>query len=303
VVLKAAVMDMVERLQGVVRFGFGAFTGEQTGTGTGVCPMFDKVDAALNNRAAIATLYDGLGAPVKGETPTAQVLGMVRDLLAADPAAGPKYILLVTDGQPDYCNDGNPLCPIDGVVHQLQRLSGGGINTLVFGVQSALAGIPASTLQAFANAGAGQPVMQLTTLANDVYFQCQAMTVWLQQHQMLGRAPMEPLGIYASGGGTATVYSPDPTNPQAVADLFAATVAGVKSCTFDLVDGLRVDLAQIDRASVIVGGVEVARDAANGWSMASETRLVLAGSACTRWRMPDVRSIDFRFPCGVVHTN
>ena len=107
------------KLQADIRFGFGAFTGEVGQT----CPMFDKVPIALNNSDAIATVYKKLGRPQKGETPTAKVLTQVRDILKADASPGEKYILFVTDGEPDYCDDPNPICPVDSVVGGLQALS------------------------------------------------------------------------------------------------------------------------------------------------------------------------------------
>ena len=97
--LKTAVLETVSELQSEIRFGFGAFTGEADQT----CPMFDSVGADFDNLTKIQTLYDSLQAPIKGETPTMRVLALVREALVADPTDGPKYILFVTDGEPDYC--------------------------------------------------------------------------------------------------------------------------------------------------------------------------------------------------------
>jgi hypothetical protein len=303
--LKTGVLDVVSSLQGQIRFGFGAFTGETTGT----CPMFDKVDPAIDNGTAITTLYNALQPPTKGETPTARVLATVRGLLAADTTPGQKYILFVTDGEPDYCGDGNGLCAVDGVVAQLQTLKGAGITTFVFGLQApGISTVSSATLQAFANAGAGQPVAAPIDPPSYIYSQCSSgssdpnVIGWKQDYAAAGRTGATPLGSYSSNG-TAPVYMPDPTNQQALTNLLATAVAGVKSCNFDLANGLRVDQSRIAEAKVLIQGQEIARDGGNGWSMASDTRLVLSGSACTLWRMPDVRTIDFQFPCGVVTGN
>ena len=61
-------------------------------------------------------------------------------------APGDKYILFVTDGEPDYCGDGNVLCPPDAVVAELQALKANNITTIVFGLQSAERGHPAHDL-------------------------------------------------------------------------------------------------------------------------------------------------------------
>jgi len=117
--LRTGTLAVVKELESKVKFGFGAFTGEVGQT----CPMFDKVPVALNNSDAIAALYNKLGKPQKGETPTAKVLSQVRDILRAETGPGEKYILFVTDGEPDYCDDPNPICPVDSVVAALQALS------------------------------------------------------------------------------------------------------------------------------------------------------------------------------------
>src|SRR6187402_1505701 len=45
--LKAGVLDVIDQLQADVKFGFGAFTGQQGGK----CPIFDTIAPALNNAA------------------------------------------------------------------------------------------------------------------------------------------------------------------------------------------------------------------------------------------------------------
>jgi len=298
-VLRTGVLDVVQKLQGSVRFGFGAFTGNAAAA---TCPIFDQVSTSLNNYAAISSLYGPLGAlGTKAETPVGFALDKAKAVLAADTSPGQKYILFVTDGQPDFCNDGNAICPIDSVVYHLQSLKAGGITTLIFGIQNGtISGVPLPTLQAFANAGSGQPVQELTTPSIATADQCQAESPYHAEQVAAGRAQREPLGIYASTGGTATVYKPDPPDQQALTNLLAGTIAAVKSCTFDLANGLSVDLAKVDQAHVVIEGQTIPRADADGWHMVSPTQLALTGTACTLWRDPATRSIDFQFPCGTV---
>src|SRR4029453_9963398 len=116
-------------LEGVVRFGFGAFTGT---VGT-TCPIFDQVPAALSNYAAISIKYRSLGPlATKAETPVSAALAVTSSALTADTSPGRQYILFVTDGEPDFCDDGNPVCPTDSVIAHLQSLQAAGITTLVF---------------------------------------------------------------------------------------------------------------------------------------------------------------------------
>jgi hypothetical protein len=283
------------------------------------------------NYANIAAVYNGLPpgpnstqSGMKFETPTRQVLQMVGAQLMADTTPGDKYILFVTDGEPDYCGDGNALCPPDGVVWQLQTLKAAGITTLVFGIKATIAqDLPVGVLEAFANAGAGQPtVVPLRTGATrveDVFDQCfnpdananDAQGGWSadflsiaanancrnDRNSCRGRT----LGMYSATAGTATPYRPDVTNQQALITQLSAALAGVKSCVFDLTP-VKVDLNQLNKAGVLIEGMAVPLDPtnANGWNMTSGIQLTLFGSACEAWRNPAATKIDFNFPCEII---
>jgi hypothetical protein len=298
--LKDAVLQVIQAKQAEVRFGFGAFTGEVGQA----CPMFDQVPASLANYDAIAAVYDRLGPPAKGETPTMRVLPIVKDALANDPTDGPKSILLVTDGQPDYCADGNELCPVDAVVRELQRLAAQGIATLVLGLKSPLTTISDATLQAFANAGAGQPVLAPAPVA-DIFNQCfyggdPNAAGWKADHAAAGLGPNQTLGTYAQVGGTATVFKPNATDETLLASEIERAVSNAKSCTFDLSGKIQVDLTLLKLAHVYIEGREVPLDNDNGWRMNTPTQLELVGTACSEWRSPSSRDIRFEFPCSII---
>ena len=308
--LRDGVLQVVQQLGSMVRFGFAAFTGEM---GDAVCPQLDPVAPALDNYAPISMRYDALLPPRKGETPTKNALVDVGTILAADQAPGEKFILFVTDGQPDYCDDGNPLCPPDNVVAELQTLQKTGVNTLVFGISSPLTTISDAVLAAFANAGAGQPVAPLAADPNAIYDQCAGVPGWQADFAMTGKPAMRPstIGDYAApdaGLGTATVFKPDLTNQTALVNEISAALSGVKSCIFDLGNlgggkPIKVDLTQLAQAHVLIMGTEVPLDDAtnmNGWRMNSPTQLELTGTACDTWRMPNNMTIDFQFPCAII---
>jgi hypothetical protein len=284
------------------------------------------VPPKLNNYADIAALYEPLGQPTNSkETPTLLALERVATQLRADTQTiGEKYILFVTDGEPDYCDDGNQLCPPDSVVGLLQRLSSGvdttgaavtPIRTLVFGISSPSATIRADVLQALANAGAGLPVMAFSQNANQapdpnaLYDQCNGVPGWARDFATTGKPAMrgQSVGNYvfdATLAGDAPVYRPDPTNQAALTEQIRTALAGVKSCTFDLgEDGVKVDLTRTDLgelARVLINGQPVIYDPSNGWSMMSETTVALAGAACESWRNPSITTtISFDFPCDI----
>jgi hypothetical protein len=307
--LRSAVLEVVQQLQGEVRFGLGVFTG-QAPAGT-TCPMVTTVATDLMNYTKIAAAYNGLGRPqFKAETPAAQlIIGTVKPALKADTGVGQKYMLFVTDTETDYCDDGDQLCPIDSVAYAIQDLYASGFGTFLIGLPSDQSSYAMDALKAFANAGVGQPVAPPAQngtpwTPSAINSQCQGRAGWKSIWTAAGRTGSVPTASYQTPGGSATAYTPDPTNRTALVNAISAVVAGVKSCTFDLTDvggkSIKVDTTKLGQARVIVEGTDVAQDATNGWSMATQTQLVLNGAACTSWRMPDKKNIEFRFPCGTI---
>jgi hypothetical protein len=302
--LKTGVLQVIQALQHDIRFGFGAFTGEQNSS----CPLFDRVDASIDNYDKIAALYQSLKQPTKGETPTMRILPQVKDILARDTTDGEKQILFVTDGEPDYCADGNVLCPVDSVIAQLQQLTKAGFKTFVFGLKSAQSDISESTLQAFANAGAGQAVAVPASSVNAIYDQCfnggdPNAVGWKQEFLSANVPGAKSLATYASPGGNARVFRPDLSDPRRIDDLvkqLSDVIAGVKSCIFDLDGKIKVKLDALADAQVFVQGVAVPLSNADGWRMNSVTQLELVGSACANWRRPENTTIKFHFPCSSI---
>jgi hypothetical protein len=313
--LKDATLTVISSLQAQVRFGFAAFTGTNPAS-SGTCPMIDQVDPALNNSAPIATLYNSLPFQPetteqgkKFETPARQSLDLIGAKLLADVSPGDKYILFVTDGQPDYCDDANSLCAPDSVVAGLQILKTKGITTIVMGLQSAVNDLPAGILQAFANAGAGEATVAPLKANLDsfaFYDQCNGVAGWHADLLTSGKTAERgvTLGTYAAAAGPTKPYTPNVADQTTIVNQLSTALSGVKSCTFDLsnVNGqsIKVDLNELDQASISIMGSKIAQDATNGWSMASPTQLVLNGTACETWRMPNISDIAFNFPCKTI---
>ena len=78
-----------------------------------------------------------------------------------------KYLLFVTDGEPDRCDGGTPERARDDVIGAVQGARTQGIGTLLFGLGS---GVFAQHLQDVANAGAGAPVGRPCDNAYDACF-------------------------------------------------------------------------------------------------------------------------------------
>ena len=148
--------------------------------------------------------------PTVSDTPTGPALDFARDQLAADTTPGDKFLLLVTDGQPDYCDNPTPKCAVDGVVRRLQELRTAGVRTLVFGFegissdnQDEIAGLTWA-LQSFANAGAGEPVgvqagmtreqygVELTPGAVVFWDECSGYDPWKTEHEAAAHGEVLP---------------------------------------------------------------------------------------------------------------
>ncbi len=324
--LKDSVETVVSALSADVRFGFAAFTGTNPTAG-GTCPIISKVAPALNNDGAIKALYDSLPFPpnstqsgVKFETPASESLVMIGGELTADTTVGDKYILFVTDGQPDYCDDSNSLCAPDSVIAAIQGLKKkNNITTIVIGLQTQNFDLPMGILKAFANAGAGEPtVAPLRAGAADTFAffdQCNSVAGW---HADLVASMQQPvrgvtLGTYAATAGPTNPYTPSATDQNMLVNQLGTALAGVKSCLFDLgnINGtsIRVDTTQLSKAQVLIENNAVPLDSSNGWKIncvpagdpnCKNSQLELTGTACTNWRLPASKNIAFNFPCDII---
>jgi hypothetical protein len=317
---RVSMLQVIQSLQAGVRFGIVTYMGINGGT----CPTLNKVAPALNNYQAISTFYDGLPWPSnqkndKWETPTAAALASVgADLMADTSTDGDKYILLVTDGAPDYCNDVIPMCAADDVIGKMQALNAAGITTIVFGLKAPVNDLPTPTLQAFANAGAGEdtlPTIPTTLDITAIWDQCQAngdSAAWkaaiVEKYPECGVAATantcrgKTLGTYAAASGPSHPYTPDASNQTELVQQLGAALAGVKSCTFDLGGHVMVNTQRLGEAVIKIDGAVIPLDpsSGNGWNMNTPTQLELYGSACDTWRAPTATDIHFGFPCDII---
>ena len=319
--LKMAIESVITQLDSQVRFGFQTVWGTNP-QGGGMCPSLqgmatNAVPPALNNAATIKTLYDSLAFPpnstqmgIKFESPASESIQVAAKGLMADTTPGAKYIIFLTDGQPDYCDDGNGLCAPDSVVYQLQAAFTAGIKTIVFGVQTSLFDLAPGVLQSFANAGAGEPTLapvKAGGTATDFYDQCSGGSSpgWMADLTTSGKPAMRgtTLGTYSTTMGPTMPYQPSASNLTQLVSQLGAALSGVKSCTFDLgnINGMSVKVNRdlLNEAHVLIMGTDVPLDDANGWRMNTDTQLELTGSACEAWRQPDTNTIDFKFPCDI----
>jgi len=321
--LYKALMDpansIVKQLQASTRFGFTSYTGvgdSNDNPTTYKCPILKTVPYALNNYDAINTMYGGIKYNSEAwETPThAAIDAAAADLLAfkATPD-GPKFILLVTDGNPDTCWAKNPQCGQDAAIKSAQAAYAQGITTFVLGIGSVLSTDPKAEgcqsgrcgldyLQDMANAGTGQPVEPYADTDHQYeYSAC------------IGRTPTKAIAAtYAAtgGGGKAPYWTVNGTGTTSdvaplVAEIKKALVQ-TRSCSFALTANLPTgDLTGVkittnaEKGKFSYNGNPLTYSDPNGWTLnADQTGITLNGTACTSWQTSG-GTLTGSFPCEV----
>lgn len=300
--LRALVLDLVRGLENEVRFGFTAYSGDPDR-----CPELTSLPPELGQHAAIQALYGSLEAPLRRNGGPALALDEVESALSA--AAGERHVWLVTDGAVDYCDDGNPLCPVDSSIARLQRLAAAGrsIRTRVFGISPLTATLPSSALQAFARAGAAEPVAlpatgPTPTDANAIFDQCSAVASWASDFALTGKPSQRGQSIaeYSEGAGAAVVHSPADDAVALLAELRSQLVAE-RPCSFELArDGVPASaLARFDESAVLeLDGTPIAHDEQNGWHRVAASTLRLDGASCRALRgAAEPPALQLRWSC------
>jgi hypothetical protein len=327
--LKSAIQTVVMQLEGNVRFGFTTIFGTNP-TGGGSCPLqttgtlADNVAPKLMNYNDIKTKYDSLdtmwpnpsdamNTGKKYESPAMYSIRAATKALMADTTPGAKYIIFITDGQEDYCDDALEICASDSTVGALQGAYAAEVKTIVFGLETTQFNLPAGVLQAFANAGAGETTVPglmtgLDTIA--IFDQCQGVMPWKTDLTASGhpttRGPTATVGTYGTTAGPTKPFQPSASDSTMLVTQLSQALAGVKSCTFDLKDvngvAIKVDTSKLNQAHVLIQGTEVPLSATNGWNVevSDPTTLIFSGSACTTWRLPNSQTLDLQFPCGSI---
>jgi hypothetical protein len=292
---------VVATLQDKVRFGFTSYKSVTAPLGDPTCPVLVSTDLKINNFDTIKTAYTTVGVTPTGyfkwETPTGASVAAVAKTLAnfkPDPP-GPKFILLVTDGDPDTCTIHDPNCGQDESIKAVQDAYAAGIGTFAIGIGDIVNSLDTSLrggkdhLQDLANAGSGQPVAPNTV--NYGYSQCVAATGGLT-------------ATYAAAGqtpGTAayfTVSAADGKTAQTqIAAAILASLAQTRSCTFNMDAKVTGDASL---GTLSVNGQTLTYGDPNGWQLGADlVSVTLSGSACDGWKK-DGGKLNVVFPCKLV---
>jgi hypothetical protein len=259
--LRNALMNMttgaVSQLQATVRMGLAMYT-SNGGSAGGECPMLTQVPIALNNFGPINTAYQA--AKPARDTPTGPSIDAIVKVLAKEP--DPKYILLVTDGLPDTCDDPNPAndqaqqAANQLTVKAAQAAFSAGIRLFIMGVSADIA--PAH-LQQMANAGAG-----------------------------LDPATMPPMAakFYVAADSEA-----------ALAMQLSGILGSVRNCVFHL--GGTVQMGHEGDGNVTLDGAPLGYNDPNGYRLNNPSELEVLGTACEKIKA-NSKGLSISFPCDTV---
>jgi len=299
--LTNATDGVIPQLQSEVRFGFAAYN-RDAAQATAACPSLASVPISLDNGAAISTAYAAAGVVptdyYKWDTPTAESVRAVTAELTQFAEPGPKYLLLVTDGNPDRCDLADPQCGQDDAIAAVQAAYAAGITTFVVGIGevAADANDPGVTgcwgrcgalhLQDLANAGSGLPVLRNTdpNFLNNCFD---------------GRRGLNNVQIFTASyvedptlAGAAPYFVPD--GRTALRDALGGILRQVRSCTFTLTQAVRP--GQESTGNVALDAEPLSYADPDGWILTGGKDVQLQGAACERLQN-QAENVQIYFPC------
>lgn len=292
----------VPALQGQIRFGFASYKGHQAASEDDpACATITPTmsNFALNNYDAINKIYTQLGNETNNganwETPTGYAIKTVAPELAAfksDPP-GPKFILLVTDGNPNTCETINPQCGQDRTIKAVEDAFAQGIGTIPIGIGDiTLSDDGCNVMQArcgndhlqdIANAGAGLPVQ--APPAEYKYQPC-----------IQGEGGTLTATYVDAGQTTGTAKYFTANDSATLQQKLGEALMAVQSCTFDL-DAI-VTGNPAGGVVTLNGNALTFGDTTSGWTLeANKYQVTLQGTACYTFRTSPGSTLNVEFPC------
>jgi hypothetical protein len=304
---------VVKSMQNSIRFGFSSYKGFQASSETDVaCAAMETVAPALDNYDAIEDVYGAIASAgwdmkQKWETPTNHAINRTTAALLDDMPDVPssKYILLVTDGNPNTCATLDPQCGQDLAIKAAQDAHDNGVGLMVLGVgdivENPNSGCDAAYircgldhLQDMANAGVGAAVQSPPHCDDPTSASCTyrySECSYPEETLKASYTPSSPdVGHYVAIDTTDTAATT--LIAGAVSDLLNA----VTSCTFHMNVTVTGDASS---GVVKLAGTDLVYGDANGWEIGpSSHELALRGTACDAFT--DGAKVQIDLPCDQV---
>ncbi|HKO92140.1 MAG TPA: vWA domain-containing protein, partial [Polyangiaceae bacterium] len=245
-VLRQSIVDpeqgLLASLDASTRVGLMIYTGQGGFANPLGCPLITQVDFAIGNVDQARSVYLANEPMFRGDTPTGESIDRAALALGAIAGAGPKYILLATDGEPDTCQQPKPSEGMPQALQAAQRAFAQGLRVYTLGVSD---GLGPDRVQQMANAGAGK----------------------------------DPNLVYGVDTGAEPPLFAN-SDPRQLAQQLAGVIGDVRTCTIDL--GTDVTTQGALEGRLVLDGQALARDERNGWTFVDERTLSIHGAACDK---------------------
>lgn len=206
------------------------------------CPLLIELPAAFGNVEQIRATYLAAQPVGNGDTPTGESIDQAVERLASVEPGAPKYILLVTDGDPDTCAMPDPELGLFDTIAAAERAHEQGIVVRVVGVSQ---GIGRRGLQAVANAGAGK-----------------------RWDLVYGEDEGAEEPLYAS------------TDARELSEQLKGIIGDVRTCTVELGETVSARWALSGR--LVLDGVPLQFGALDGWTFVDDDTIQIHGDSCAR---------------------
>ncbi len=142
---------LIPRLGGTTRFGLAFYT-SLDGFSGGTCPMMDYTSPVLGDVGVLRQAFDSMSPLMEGDTPTAEAVLEALDWLDQGNPSGPRYLVLITDGEPDTCALPDPQNGQAEALQAAREARDRGVEMYIVGVSS---DVGESHLQQMANVAQG----------------------------------------------------------------------------------------------------------------------------------------------------
>jgi hypothetical protein len=294
----------LEPLATDVLFGMSTYT---SFNGAPTCPEMPELTTLLPGQASFSDIVAALPENTeacpekKSETPTWEAIEEGSKALQALDIEGPKYLLVITDGEPDSCVKFDPQCGQDAAISAAQAAYAAGITTFVIGLGD---DVGEKFLNDLAHAGQG---LDVQPPGND--------NVWCIGEVLKGIDPTFNFDTNRYRETAMATYGADglryaeqlyfaPSDLPALQEQLTRVIAGVRTCDYEMDTG--VVASKADKGGVrltLADGtpLDLAYGDANGWALSPDNDYTvrIQGTACEKILADEVTGLQIEFPCDV----
>lgn len=295
----------LEPLAADVMFGMSTYTSFSSSAAT--CPEMPQLATLLPGQATFADILAELPENTtacpekKSETPTWEAIEAGAAAVATLAIEGPKYLLVITDGEPDSCVKFDPQCGQDAAISAAQDAYAAGITTFVIGLGN---DVGDKFLNDLAHAGQGLDVQPPAEEDK-----------WCIGEVLKGADPTASFDVNTYRDTAMATYAEDgltyadklyfaPADLAALQEQLTKLIAGVRTCDYEM--DTAVVAAQANKGAVrlnLADGtfLDLTYGDPNGWALSADNdyTVTIQGTACDKILADEVTGLQIEFPCEV----